>query len=56
MTDNEKSLIAALEALLYMKVKGHDLIDRMQFSKEGRDISQQCLDAINSTKNKEAQL
>jgi hypothetical protein len=39
-------LLAALETLIRMQVKGHDLIDRMQFSDEGRAISAQVLCAI----------
>ena len=39
-------LLAALEALIRMQVKGHDLIDRMQFSDEGRAISAQVMGAI----------
>ena len=46
IADAAPDLLAALEALIRMQVKGHDLIDRMQFSDEGRTISAQVLGAI----------
>jgi hypothetical protein len=43
-------LLAALQELIRMQVKGHDLIDRMQFSPEGRRISDLSLFAIAKAK------
>jgi hypothetical protein len=39
-------LLAALEALSGLQVKGHALIDRLQFSNEGRDLSVKITAAI----------
>lgn len=39
-------LLAALQLLCNMQVKGHALIDRLQFSEEGRAISNAVLSAI----------
>jgi hypothetical protein len=44
--NSHDALVAALETLIRMQVKGHDLIDRMQFSDEGRAISAQVLGAL----------
>lgn len=43
-------LLAALETLLFMDVKGHQLADRLQFSDSGREILHQCIDAISRAK------
>lgn len=43
-------LLAALQAVLAMDVKGHSLLDRLQFSPEGRALSEQCLGAIAKAK------
>jgi len=43
-------LLAALEALLSMDVKGHSLLDRLQFSTDGRALSEKCLAAIAKAK------
>lgn len=39
-------LLAALQAVLRIDVKGHQLQDRLQFSVAGRDILEQALAAI----------
>lgn len=39
-------LLAALQAVLRIDVKGHQLQDRLQFSAAGRDILEQALAAI----------
>lgn len=39
-------LLAALKALSSLKVKGHALIDRLQFSEEGRAVSALVIAAI----------
>lgn len=43
-------LLAALEMLMNMQVKGHALIDRLQFSDSGRAISTAVLSAIAKAK------
>ena len=44
------ALIAALERVLRMDVKGHELQDRLQFSETGRDILAQAHAAIAAAK------
>lgn len=39
-------LLAALQALLTMQIKGHSLADRLQFSDEGRTLLDQSRAAI----------
>jgi hypothetical protein len=39
-------LLEALQAVLEMDVKGHSLLDRLQFSPTGRALSEKCLSAI----------
>lgn len=43
-------LLAALERVLSMDVKGHELRDRLQFSRSGREILHECNSALTSVK------
>lgn len=52
--DAAPDLLAALERLIYTQVNGHDLIDRMQFSEEGREISKQIFAAIDKYKKSQS--
>lgn len=45
-------LLAALELIINMQVKGHALIDRLQFSDDGRAISEKVLSAIHKATGK----
>lgn len=42
----EQALIEALQSLLRLQVKGHDLQDRLQFSDSGREVLAKCRAAI----------
>lgn len=42
----EQALLEALQSLLRLQVKGHDLQDRLQFSDAGRDVLAKCRAAI----------
>ncbi len=39
-------LMEALQAVLSLDIKGHSLLDRLQFSTTGRALSEQCLAAL----------
>jgi hypothetical protein len=43
-------LLDALESLAHLEVKGHSLIDRLQFSDEGRALSDKITRAIAKAK------
>jgi hypothetical protein len=43
-------LLDALESLVHLEVKGHALIDRLQFSDEGRALSEKIVRAIAKAK------
>jgi hypothetical protein len=43
-------LLESLQAVLAMDVKGHSLLDRLQFSTEGRALSEKCMGAIAKAK------
>ena len=45
-------LLDALESLAHLQVKGHALIDRLQFSDEGRALSDKITHAIAKAKGK----
>ena len=45
-------LLDALESLAHLQVKGHALIDRLQFSDEGRALSDKITRAIAKAKGK----
>jgi hypothetical protein len=48
--ESAPDLLAALEALANLEVKGHALIDRLQFSTPGRALRSQILTAIAKAK------
>jgi hypothetical protein len=45
-------LYHALKEFSALEVKGHALIDRLQFSEEGRALAQKITAAINKTEGK----
>ncbi len=46
MTELEKQLLDALESLASLEVKGHAIIDRLQFSSSGRALAEKITAAI----------
>lgn len=50
LAESVPGLLHALNTLMRMDVKGHELQDRLQFSDTGRAILEQCQNAINKAK------